>query len=77
MIISRLKSQVSFANIEPNIYLNCRYCYTSVDSLLPNRIAWGQKRETTRGAGPATRLFIRMRHFFTTELLRPTELLSP
>ena len=34
------------------------------------------KRETTRVVGTATRLFIRMRHFFTTGVIKPTELLS-
>ena len=34
------------------------------------------KREMTRSVGAATRYLIRMRHFFTTEIIKPTELLS-
>lgn len=36
----------------------------------------GQKREMTRRAGAATRHLIQMRHSFTTEVMKPTELLS-
>ena len=34
------------------------------------------KRETARRVGTATTLFIEMRHFFTTEVIQTTELLS-
>ena len=36
----------------------------------------GLKQEMTRSVGAATRHLIRMRHFFTTEIIKPTELLS-